>query len=149
MTKSRYNNIRAAAIRIFGIFMLANGLLLAITAPAMSISQNKNCTEYVLGEVTRVEEDTLWIYYELPGDGEQWHVTRTGEGWEAGDEVRVFYNPADLSEKYIEGFDEGFPWMEIVFGIIGVAIGIGALIVSSIAKKSEKANAVIDVFDQS
>ena len=63
--------------------MLANGLLLAITAPVMSISQDKNCTEYVLGEVTKAEEDTLWIYYGLPGEGEQWHVTRIGEGWDS------------------------------------------------------------------
>ena len=33
MERSKYNKIRAMAIRIFGIFMLFNGIMLAIVAP--------------------------------------------------------------------------------------------------------------------
>ena len=147
MERSKYNKIRAIAIRIFGIFMLFNGLMLAIIAPYGRISEEKNCTEFVMGEVTKVEGSTVWIYYELPGEGEIWHVTRGNRGNKKGDELRVFYSP-DLSEIYIEGYDEDFPWSDIAIGMVGIAIGIGAIVTSVYAKKSEQLNNVIDVFDQ-
>ena len=148
MERSKYNKIRAIAIRIFGIFMLLNGLGLAIISPNIRISEERNCTEFVTGEVTKTEGDTVWIYYELPGEGEIWHVTRGNRGNKKGDELRVFYNPDDLSERYIEGYDEDFPWIDIAIGIGAAAIGIGAIVFSVYAKKSEQLNNVIDVFDQ-
>ncbi|MBQ9360686.1 MAG: hypothetical protein IJT96_06590 [Lachnospiraceae bacterium] len=148
MERSKYNKIRAMAIRIFGIFMLFNGIMLAIVAPYERISEEKNCTEFVVGEVTKVEGSTVWIYYELPGEGEIWHVTRGNRGNKKGDELRVFYNPDDLSERYIEGYDEDFPWGDIAIGMVGIAVGIGAIVISVYAKKSEQLNNVIDVLDQ-
>ena len=82
MTKKKYNSIRAVAILVFGVFMLGNGILLLFLAVYIPKSQEKHCTDYVIGEVVKVDGDSLRIRYELPGEGEVWNVSRSGAGWE-------------------------------------------------------------------
>ena len=148
MTKSEYNSKRSFAIRLFGIAMIIVSLFVLITAPSAVLHEQKHTTEYVMGEVTAVDGDEIKIYYILPGEDEGWLVTKHGEGWSKGDEVRVYYNPDDLSEKYIEGFDEQSPWGYVALGIGGLALGLIALVVASAAKKSKGLNEVLDMVDR-
>lgn len=147
MTKSNYRNKRAFAIRLFGIAMLVVSIFNLTFTPVTLIHEKNHSTEFVTGEVISVDGEEVKIYYILPGEDEGWLVTKQGTGWEKGDEVRVFYNPDDLSEKYIEGFEES-PWSYVLLGFIGIAIGTAAIIVSRLAKKNDAVNEAIDMFDR-
>lgn len=147
MTKNEYNSKRALALRILGIFMLVNSVLFLIIGPSSDIHERKHCTEYVVGRVVSVEGEAVQISYSLPGEGEDWLVTKHGSGWEKGDQVRVFYNPADLSEKYIEGWEDS-PLVSVILGLVGTAVSIGVLFLSRAAKKDAGVNKVFDLFDR-
>ena len=148
MTKSEYNSKRSFAIRLFGIAMIIVSLFVLITAPSAVVHEKKHATEYVMGEVKAVDGDEIKIYYILPGEDEGWLVTKHGEGWSKGDEVRVYYNPDDLGEKYIEGFDEENPWGYVAFGIGGLVLGAVMLILSRVARKSKGLNEILDIVDR-
>ena len=147
MTVAEYRNKRARALRIFGFVMLFFSVSLLIVSPRMAIHEKKYCTAWVTGEVVSVEGEDIHIYYELPGEGETWYVTMHGTGWKKGDKVKVFYNPADLSEKYIEGWETS-PWEDVPLILFGAAMGIGALYLSKAARKKETVNKVLDVVDR-
>jgi hypothetical protein len=147
LTVAEYRNKRALALRIFGFVMLFFSVSLLIVSPRMAIREKKYCTAWVTGEVVSVEGEDIRIYYELPGEGETWYVTMHGTGWKKDDKVKVFYNPADLSEKYIEGW-EASPWEDVPLILFGAAMGIGALYLSKAARKKETVNEVLDVVDR-
>ena len=147
VTKKEYNDKRAFVLRIFGIVMLVLSALLLIVGPVGAIHEQNHCTEYVTGKVVSVKDEEVWIDYSLPGEGEAWLVKMKVAGWKKGDEVRVFYNPEDLSEKYIEGWKES-PWAYVPLCLCGAAMGIGALLLARSAKKNETVNNILDVFDR-
>lgn len=148
MTKSEYHGRRSSALRVFGIIMILLSGMLLLYVPYTVLHEQKYSTEYVTGEVTAVDGDKINIYYILPGEDEGWLVTKHGEGWKKGDKVKVFYNPDDLEEKYIEGFDEESPWDSVPLCLGGIVAGVAALLISRRAKTSEGVNKVLDIFDR-
>lgn len=84
----------------------------------------------------------------LPGgEDEGWLVTKRGSGWSKYDEIRVNYNPNDLAEKYIEGFEES-PWSDVGVGAVGLVLRIGALLAAKASKTSDTVNDIIDTVDR-
>ena len=144
---NEYRKKRSFAIHLFGIFMIAVSVLLLLVGPISTLHERKHATAYVTGEVVSVKEDELKIYYTLPGEDEGWLVTKKGSGWKKGDQVKVFYNPSNLSEKYIEGFQES-PWAYVFLSVFGMAQGIAALFVANASKGSDAINKLIDQIDR-
>lgn len=147
MTRSEYNSKRTFAIRLFGIVSIALAVFVLVFVPTQTIMEKKRATAYVTGQVVSVDGTKLQIWYILPGEDEGWLVTKEGEGWEKGDEVRVFYDPDDTSVKYIEGFEDD-PWGSVGVGIAGLAMGAGALIAARASRKSRAVNDLLDIVDR-
>ena len=149
MSKEKYNKIRTTAIFVFGVFMLAMGIMLIfVSGPVYANHLQKVCTEYVSGKVTDVKGGDVWFYYEIPGEGEEYYVCvpYSGDVLKKGSEVRVFYNPDDWSEKYYENLEES-PWIDMIYAIFGIAIGTGSILIAVKSKKNKAVNRVIDVID--
>ena len=112
MNRKQYQSARVKATRIFGIVMVALGLLLAIFGGITTKLENDHSTASVVGTVVGekfVTDDKgkevrkAVIAYTLP-DGD-WLVQYESD-LEVGTEVTVWYNPDNPEEKYIEGFQE-------------------------------------------
>ena len=147
MNKSEYNQKRSFAIRLFGMIMIVVSAFVLVFNPLQIAHEKNHATSFVTGRVVSIDGDNVKVYYTLPGEAEGWLVTMHGEGWAKGDEVRVFYNPDDLSEKYIEGFEEN-PWDDVMLAISGLALGLCALFIPKASKKSAAVNEIIDLVDR-
>lgn len=135
MKSSKYRDRRAFALRIFGMAMLVLSAVFTLAvSPLLLLREKNHSTAFVTGRVVSVDGERVKIYYLLPGEDEGWLVTMQGFGWEKDDEVRVFYNPENLSEKYIEGFKDS-PWEYGIDGLVGMLVGAGALLPAWLAKE--------------
>lgn len=152
MTRERYLGIRTKAIRVFGFVMLALGLFLTVFIPLQAKALHEHSTAVTVGKVVGekyVKRDDgkqvrkVQISYTLP-DG-HWLVLHESD-LPVGTEVNVYYNPDKPEEKYIEGFEN--PVGDFLTGLLGIAVGAGALLVSYLTKKHPGVNDVIDMVDK-
>ena len=152
MTREKYLHIRTKALRIFGIVMLTLGLFIAVFAPLHTKAVHKHSTAVTVGKVVGEKFVTnddgkkvrkVQISYTLPDD--HWLVLYES-ALPVGAEVSVYYNPNNTEEKYIEGFEDS-PVGELLTGLLGAAMGAGAIIVSCLSKKHPEVNNVIDMVD--
>ena len=118
--KIEEENRRAFAVQILGIVMLVVAAFVMIVGPLKLTNRRNRCAEFVEGEVVSVENQDVQIAYALPG-GEARTELRRGTGRTAGETVRVFYNPDDPSEWYIEGFDGSLSDYFLIGGVLVLA----------------------------
>ena len=150
MTRKEYTGKRAGALRIFGIVMLLLGLFTGIFGGVTTKLEHDHSTAVTVGKVVGIKHTTndngktirkAQISYTLP-DG-SWLVLVESD-LEVGDEVNVYYNPDDPSEKYIEGYEDS-PLYYVGLGLWGVVLGAGAIAVSVLSKKHSAVNDALDL----
>ena len=152
MTRKRYHDIRGNALCIFGFVMLAFGLFTAIFGWISTKNEQERCTATTVGTVVGEKTATeggktvrkAVISYTLP-DG-PWRVLVKSD-LEVGEEVTVRYNPDNMEEKYIEGFEDS-PLSFVLWGLYGVVFGGAAIAVSVILRKKTSLNDMLDIVDR-
>ena len=140
-------------MRVFGIVMIALGLLVGVFVGLATKHELEHSTAVTVGTVVGeklVKDDggktvrKVQISYTLP-DG-TWLVLKESD-LEVGAEVNVHYNPDDPTEKVIEGFEES-PFGYVLIGLFAAALGAAAVAASALLKKSDNANDVLDLVDR-